>query len=285
MKIDFIHIGLHKTASTYLQMCLFPKVDNLLILNNLDGDIDTWFYDNFIKVDAYSFNKVKFLSDFESLIKAKSPNIDSDSVLGISEENLSGDMYTGMESKELMNRIHDVFGDVHILIVIRNQVDYILSSYSNYILAGGTHSISTWFYGPNTKRGKIINKLQYSGMLNGYCNKFKRENVTILLYEDLFSLQGIEKFLGEFQLEYPKFKFNKNNIGRSVFSNHLLAFFNKFYMYKVKGRQQIFALIPGGRSDRDIAIRLLENNTKKITLDNKFIMRKYSITLSEEYFF
>lgn len=44
-------------------------------------------------------------------------------ICAISEENLSADIYTGLESRELMDRLYSTFGTTKILIVIINQID------------------------------------------------------------------------------------------------------------------------------------------------------------------
>ena len=52
MRVDFIHIGYHKTASTFLQSEVFARVDGLIGLNLLDLEMDQWFFNNFINVNS-----------------------------------------------------------------------------------------------------------------------------------------------------------------------------------------------------------------------------------------
>ena len=58
MKIDFIHVGIHKTASTYLQKNVFPQIEGLKIINQ---EFDSWFYNEFIKINPYKFDSDIFL--------------------------------------------------------------------------------------------------------------------------------------------------------------------------------------------------------------------------------
>ena len=162
MKIDFIHIGFHKTASTFLQSKVFPKIQDLIVLNHQNSISDKWFHDNFVRPDAHSFDKTLFQKDFLTQFGNSMTGSGQRPILAISEENISGDIYTGLESQELMNRLYDVFGSTCILIVIRNQVDFLLSAYSNHIIHGGVKTISEWLEGEETRFGKIISKVSKS---------------------------------------------------------------------------------------------------------------------------
>ena len=170
IKISFVHVGLHKTGSTYLQLKYFPQIQNLFQLNDSNSPIDKWFFENFININPLKFNKSNFLYEFDKKIKKKISN--KKNIFYISDENLSGDIYTGNNSDILMERIKEVFGETKILIVIRNQLDWLLSVYSNYVNLGGVLGLQEWLKSEETEYGKILDKAIYTKLINKYINHF-----------------------------------------------------------------------------------------------------------------
>ena len=272
MKIDFIHIGYHKTASTYLQFEVFPSINGLVVLNHLNKEMDNWFYNNFINVNSHSFCKDSFLKNFKSMILECGQCELEDSIRAISEENLSGDIYTGMESKELMRRIYDVFGDTMILIVIRNQIDFILSVYSNYVLHGGTMWITSWLRGQETRFGLLFEKIKYSSLIADYMATFGQKNVYVMQYEKLFDeREGIKAFLSLFGLDLPDVKRKRVNPGTSLWGNRLMALLNTAGLYRLRGRQRIFSLLRSNNNtrDREYVKSLIDDRLQEVYEDNR----------------
>ena len=195
IKIDFIHIGYHKTASSYLQLNYFKRIDQICVLNEDISILQKklWFYNNFVKSSKENFNKeliIKKIKDALSI--SKNMNI-RNSINCISDENLSGDIYTGNNSKLLMNRIHLIFGETKILIVLRNQIDWLLSAYGNFVLHKGKLSFKKWF---NFYGELLCEKLTFSNLISEYINLFGQKNINVLTYENLFKINdGIKIFL------------------------------------------------------------------------------------------
>ena len=281
MKIDFIHIGMHKTASTYLQKAVFPKMDNLNVINQ---DVAPWFYDEFIKVNSHKFDSNIFLKEF--IRKSDYTNKVGTNILAISEENLSGDIYSGQCSKELMHRLKECFDDAQILIVLRNPVDYILSAYSNYVLHGGTKTIRNWLFGQETRFGEILEKLHYSYLVNEYIETFGQEKVTVVLYEKMFDKEdGVFDFIKKFNLSCGPLKSGRVNVGRSLLVNHVLSFLNFFHIYKIRGVQKIIWHFPSGSNDRKKVKALLSNYHESFNQDNSKLSSLLKVSLPEVYFF
>lgn len=277
--VHFVHVGFHKTGSTYLQKEFFPEIDNLIIINNVNKEIDMWFYDNFIKVDSFSFKKKIFLKKFREITK----NFNINGVLGISEENLSGEIYTGLEARELMYRIHNVFGNVKILIVIRNQLDCILSIYSNYILHEGTRKLKDWLYSQDTNFGKIFNKLKYSYLIENYKKLFGEDNVKIILAEDLMG-DEMYQFFENLNLQVPKIRKVRVNQGRSIFVNSLFTYINFLKFGSIKKWNHIFSYLPRNKNDRNFLKSLIKKDLEQFVTDNTKIAKMYKIDLPKEYF-
>jgi len=282
MKVDFIHIGFHKTASTYLQGCVFPQIDRLDVVNTKSSELDLWFYKNFINVNPHSFNKDKFLNGFSERSRSKINT--REKVLAISDENISGDIYTGIDSKELMLRTFNVFGNTKVLIVIRNQLDYIWSAYGNYIIHGGTAKFSNWIVGQDTRFGQITQKLKYSYLINDYMNTFGVDNIFVIQYEKLFDDDGLSSFLDMFDLKLPVFNDVRVNQGRNRFGNNVLAILNKIGLNKLKGTQRLLAYFKSNYSERKYIKNLLIDIMPDFYTDNYAVEKIIKQKLLSSYF-
>ncbi len=93
--------------------------------------------DSFIHADPFRFEKAKFLEEFSSTVQRCVGEVSQFSLFGLSDENLSGGYLHGMEARALADRLLDTFGTPRILIIVRNQLDMLLSFYSAYIVHGG----------------------------------------------------------------------------------------------------------------------------------------------------
>lgn len=285
MRVDFIHIGYHKTASTFLQTEVFSRVDGLIGLNLLDVEMDQWFFNNFINVNSHAFNRDSFKNSFMTMVSERIQDNTDSHVCAISDENLSGDIYTGLESRELMNRLYSVFGTTKILIVIRNQIDIVLSTYSDYILVGGTRGVKQWLTGHETKYGLLLEKIKYSSLIEDYMTVFGRENVHVVQHEKLFDdVDGIGFFLSLNGLKLPQVREKRINPGRSLNSNLMMAYLNRVGLGNLKGSQRIFSLLKGGCSDRESVKSLICNELKEIYADNRKVECLIGSRLTKEYY-
>ena len=202
-----IHIGLHKTASTWLQNEVFlnntgsfiplggtpKKAGRLFVWNGNDGPM----------LAPYSKNHIKHLQ--ELLVNTDIP---SSSVPVISNERLSGNPHAGLfDSPVIAKRLHDVFPDARIFIVIREQRSMIASSYLQYLKRGGTHDIDNYIScGYDGAIPKFTpESLCYDGLIKYYQDLFGTDNVLILPYEmlstdssnfvhSLYRFAGINKY-------------------------------------------------------------------------------------------
>lgn len=282
MKIDFIHIGYQKTASTFLQSKVFPECKGLDVLNCSDDEIIQWFFEHFINVDAHSFSEGDFIREFDEQLGQK----DSERCIrAISDENLCGDIYTGLESKQLMQRLHEVFGETQILIVIRNQVDLILSTYSNYVLHGGTEKFPQWIWGEPTRHGRLLRKVCYSPLVADYIELFGRERVCVVQHEQLFDDKvGLPNFLSRFGLSFPELPRKRINPGTTLRGNAIRVLMNRLGLGKMRGRQRLFALLRNNSSDRSYAKSILGAHLDEIYADNRKLEVVVGQKLAENYY-
>lgn len=205
MKNVLIHIGYHKTASTWLQNHLFtsthPSFEPLSEIDKPTGFstlAESFIYDN----DGYLLNS---FDDNEKCIKERLDNIinskstlDNRSYFVMSHERLSGNPHSsGFDASVIANRLYNIFPKAKVLIIIREQTSWLVSNYFQYLSIGGTHSIKKYL---NLKYdGKrpcfSPNHLKYHLLIDKYYEKFGQQNVLVLPYE-MFS-ENKEAFFKE----------------------------------------------------------------------------------------
>jgi hypothetical protein len=183
-----------------------------------------------------------------------------------------------------MLRVFNVFGKTKVLIVIRNQLDYILSAYSNFILHGGMSNFSLWIKGQDTRFGHIFKKLKYSYLIYDYIDTFGEDNVFVIQYESLFADDGLRDFLGMFDLNLPTLNSVRLNPGRSIFGNNLLSFLNKLGLMHLSGRQTMSSYFKSNGSDRNLVKNLLIDVMIEFYEDNKLVEKMINKKLASCYF-
>jgi sulfotransferase family protein len=175
-----LHIGYHKTGTSWLQRFLFGDLETGFLAPPLDRpEIGR----NLIHSNPLVFDPKECRERFSSWV-------DEAFKRGLcpvlSEERLSGTPHAGgYDSKELANRLHQVFPEGKVVIVIREQKSMILSVYKQYVRAGGTASLTAYLE-PN-----ILRKLplfdytffEYHRLIKYYIALFGDSRVLVLPYE------------------------------------------------------------------------------------------------------
>ena len=178
MAKTLIHIGYHKTASTWLQHELFDKEEY---------GFKRFFSKKEIREDLITVNSLVFNAQ---VIKDKDQKLTASSnlVSVLSNERLSGNPHSGgYDSKEIAQRLKASFPDAKILIVIREQESAIASSYLQYVKFGGACSLKDYLEPPH--RGGPILPLfdfeffNYYNLVKEYTELFGKDNVLILPFE------------------------------------------------------------------------------------------------------
>ena len=283
--INLIHIGFHKTASTLMQEIVFKENENLNLLNNNIDKKDFWFYRNFINLNSHKFSKENFIKEFDKKFFLKKIKDDKKFKI-LSDENLSGDPFSGIDSYLMMKRIFDCFENTKILIVIRNQLDMLSSLYSNYINNGGTKSFDAWINGPETRWGMIFEKLNYLPIIRDYYRLFTEKNVKVICYENLWNLEnGLTSFFKELNINFNLVKNKKIiNRGRSLFLNKIFALLNfteNKFLYKFAFKFLNNKIPP---NDRKLIKKKISNQFDKIIINNKELEKLLDFDLPKKYF-
>lgn len=189
--IAFAHVGLHKTATTWLQTTVFSQNPHLVTisprshLDTLSLDLHRLWTTNDLQFDSEAWQ-----ADFSSNLAALQQ---ANKVMGVSNENLSGHMLTGERATLLADRLQAVFGEIKIILVLRHPVDYVRSAYVQYVKLGGTMSLKQLLTDATIPGKALPNKLDFQALIKMYQTRFGCENVLVLPYELL--VENVEDFL------------------------------------------------------------------------------------------
>lgn len=200
------HIGYHKTGTTWLQNEVFTS----------DND---YFFPLSKKKNGHSSIAAHFIQDGAGYLLNSFDNNeeaiknDLDHIIGqstdfkykvpvVSHERLSGNPHSsGFDSAIIARRIKNVFPNAKIFIVIREQSSWILSNYFQYLSIGGTHGIKKYLETiyDGKRPGFSPSHLKYHFLINDYQEKFGKENVLVLTFEQFKSnKKGFLTELGNF---------------------------------------------------------------------------------------
>ncbi|PPB82471.1 hypothetical protein LV82_00405 [Albidovulum inexpectatum] len=174
-----LHIGYHKTATSWMQQRLFvPEHGYVQIARHRE----VW--DLVVAPHGLVFDpgpmRRKIAEGMASLPAGKVPVISS--------EILSGHpFYGGIGSDILAQRLKQIAPDARILISIRSQMSILKSVYMQYLSRGGTCSPETFFSGDPELgfHGFRPEHFEYHRLVGLYQDLFGRENVHVLTQEGL----------------------------------------------------------------------------------------------------
>ncbi|WNO54842.1 sulfotransferase [Stakelama saccharophila] len=180
-----IHIGYHKTATSWFQRFVYPRVASHRVIDR------RLIRETFLAPPAFSF---------DAHAARDRLGIDADDRPAIlCEEDLSGVLHNGLMSCHIAGvvaqRLHQALPEAHIVIFVRSQVTAALSWYLQYVREGGTASTRRYLF-PKQHRhlGHVrpfmlphfhFGQLDYRGLVERYDALFGADRVTALPYEAL----------------------------------------------------------------------------------------------------
>lgn len=215
----YIHIGHHKTGTTFLQKKIFPQ----LAVNFVNlPDTRLIIGDKFIPEDYRKtiIDSINFKSSLPLVIS-------SEMYLGKSEGSNNPDW----DAKRIANRLKQAYPNAKIIITIRNQIEYIYSIYTHRLLIGGleTHSLNSYL--KQIFHERLGEKLKYELLIDHYIKLFGKENILFLSYEEMKEnmddyLQKIMSFLKLTNIVTYK-NTNVNYSNRSYLIIQIARFFNR----------------------------------------------------------
>ncbi len=179
--IDFVHIGLHKTATTWLQRGLFRVHPHLSVIGARREFQDlTIAVQILATADELDFDLDAWRDSFEIQAKRSLP---TNTVSGISAEDLCGHMITGAMAARNAKRLAGVLGPTKILLVLRDPISYIRSMYMQYVKNGGASPLRALLTDPVIPGKAIPRRINYRPLVSQYRSLFGETNVLVLPYE------------------------------------------------------------------------------------------------------
>lgn len=276
----FVHIGFPKTASTWLQE-VFGRHPEICFL----------YKPKFFHWDDCFLRGKEF---YQSLFQPKAGNkilLDSDEVYSVGrhfasfgwdcrcESELGNKFILPSDNSLIAHRIHDTVPEAKILMVIRNQVDWLASVYKHCIRKKEFRSFRKFLNSPNAPHfGKEYASAGfYSSAIELYFKLFGKENVLVLFYEELLSnsagfLDKISDFFGISKFDYNqinrKTKISLTNRGAKIIQkiNYLrfppavkpISYLDRKLFRKLKDPELI------SLKDREYLINLYTEDNKKL---------------------
>ena len=174
MPAPLVHIGYHKTASTWLQRHLFSRTEIGL---------------RRIKIDRLFHNLHPLHFSAEEYRRHYQPRLDAlkeGELPVLSLERLSGHPHSGgIDSKDIADRLKAVFPAARIFMVIREQQGAILSSWYQFVKKGGTGSLKNYLRPRGDGHVPLFHRdhFRYDGLIAYYQTLFGVENVKVMPFE------------------------------------------------------------------------------------------------------
>jgi hypothetical protein len=177
-----VHIGYHKTATTWFQKAFYPLVRNARFISRERVRAA------FLEVGAFHFDPAQALAELGT---------DGSERVALCEEGLSGYLHNGglggHLSSAVAGRLKSVFPDARIVIFIRAQPSIVAATYEQYVRGGGTYALRRYAFAQNYLKGArsefhraprfTFDHYEYGPLIARYRALFGAENVHVYPFE------------------------------------------------------------------------------------------------------
>jgi len=187
MRTIYLHLGYHKTATTFMQQSIFPNMKNVNFIHPEQITQEL----RMLRLNQLTDQQIEDLRDYFNSFNNEKP-------LLISYEGLSGSPFAPRKVKRQSTILKDlkrIFPapdyDVHIVVGLREQVDLLTSLYVQHIHQGGVMDPETFIE---------------------YC----RHNGSLQNFHYHTYLKTIEALFGEDHLQVMVYEYFKNNASEEL---------------------------------------------------------------------
>ena len=238
MKQLYIHVGAHKTATTFLQWDYFPFLEELDYGYSSSPNEAYEIIARTIQAHDLTFDaecaRARLLNFMNGSAKEK---------ILVSREGLFGDLYHSyFDNPGIAERIARLYPEARIIIVVRRQDTWLRSAYSQSLKGGNFNSLERFL---NFRVGEFhdgdhqvptlnftVRDLNWHAFARNYARLFGRDNILVLAYEAFLEdqaafLRKLESFMGISEFHPPR------NIVRnpklSAVSEQLILILNRLF--------------------------------------------------------
>lgn len=183
-----VHVGYHKTATTWFQKEFYPSVRNLRYIER--------------PVVQRALIEPRGL-DFDPNRAREILNIGDDERIALCDEELSGNIHVGglhgLASAEFARRLRATLPEAEIVIFRRDLVDHVASAYHQYVKEGGTRSPRDYVFGGEHQHRRptfSLRHFQVEKLADHYRSLFGEDGVHVFRFEDFAS--GPKRFASDF---------------------------------------------------------------------------------------
>ena len=185
----YIHVGLHRTASTFLQVKYFPMVPNSNYISQLD------IVEELVAITTTSEFLWQTTDVKNNTVKSLSKKINAEKINILSAEALSGFPFLKSINRSLIfERLYEIFPNAKLILGIRAQDKLLQSYYSLYIREGGTLKFEELLN--NQKRG-FFGYTIYDSLIETLDLDTLKYNLIIKELNGLFGVKNVHVFLLE----------------------------------------------------------------------------------------
>lgn len=194
-----IHIGLHKTGSTWLQQAIFNDPGRGFTTEA--GAPRHQLVHDFVLPDPLAYDATATRRLYDPYLET---SVARRLTLVLSHERLSGYPSSGGYDRSLIaQRLRDTFPEARILIVIREQRALIRSMYSQHITDGGNGTLDQFLYRPERGIGRRpwfnFDMYRFDRLIDLYRSLFGADRVQVAAYETLNDdIQGFVDAISDF---------------------------------------------------------------------------------------
>lgn len=275
---DILHVGLHKTGSTYLQRQIFPRLEDVVYngpglwedwAKALDRQLRFW---SPLYIDCAAWR-----AELERVRRERGGKR-----LLYSQESLVGRLLDGYRDHAyLADMLQAIFPAAKVFLVYRRQDDWAESAYRQTLHLGMSVPVADFL---NLRKGRFrdlerpayivpsinVNQLDWTRIVESYQRRFGRENVLALPYEMM--TRALPSFLDRFYAfsgiaPYHPERIVHENRGYSLVAARLAYLVNRFVPGR-EGKKRLRGFLqerldrvgyrPGHLIDSELRLRILE---------------------------
>jgi hypothetical protein len=242
-----VHIGYHKTATTWFQRSVYPHATS-----------HRWIPRDRAQAAFLDPPGMTFDPDRARALLMEG---DDGRPLLLCEENLSGYIHNGglhgFLPPAVAERIRAVLPDARIVIFVRSQVSMIAACYMQYVRGGGTHGVHRYLFPSLYLRGAYaqpfkvprfsFDHFEYDRLVARYDALFGAENVHVYPFEDLRDQQAMLARLEDeldLRLDRGRIAFDRPNASWTPSLLPAARFLNHFTARTVEDKDHVVHL-PG----------------------------------------